>query len=415
MVEFPLLKGGEIVNKKKAVLIFIVCYIAYMTTYIARQSLSVAAAPLKELLIMDAAQIGTLGSIFSVVYSCGRLINGRLGDKIHPSVMIALGLSLIAASNLGFSFFPPFALCAVLWAVNAYGQSMLWGSMLGVMSHTFPKEKLSKVMALYGTVVSFGAVAGVFVATGAINGFGVNAAFIAPCIFAVAIGTAAFFTVRGVAVEKPDGAKVQSLPVKKLVTDARLYTALAPAFIHGVIKENVNLWMSVYFVDRFCIDLGKSALFVLFIPAFALIGRFIYPLLHRLFGGDERKVNVFAFACIVVCTVPVIAIRTQENAPWWIPAVAALSLGLISAAINVINHSMLTMLPLKFAAENSSSSSSGIMDFATYLGAGAGSLAYGYLLKFFDYSYMFASWTAISVLAAVLITVRVIKVRREKE
>ncbi len=402
-------------TKKKAVLIFIVCYVAYMTTYIARQSLSVAAAPLKELLIMDSAQIGTLGSIFSVVYSCGRLINGRLGDKIHPSAMIALGLSLIGVSNFGFSFFPPFVFCAVLWAVNAYGQSMLWGSMLVVMSHTFKKEKLSKVMALYGTVVSFGTVAGVFVATGAINISGVNAAFLTPCVIALVIAVAVLVTIKGVEVEKTDGIKAPSIPIKKLLTDARLYTALAPSFIHGIIKENVNLWMSVYFVDRFAIDLGKSALFVLFIPAFALVGRFIYPLLYRLFGNDERRVNIFAFVCIAVFAVPVTAIRTAENSSLWLPALAAISLGLISAAINVINHSMLTMLPLKFAAENASSSASGIMDFATYLGASVGSLAYGYMLKFLDYSYMFASWILIAIIAATLTFAKVIRARGEKQ
>ena len=47
---------------------------------------------------------------------------------------------------------------------------------------------------------------------------------------------------------------------------------------------------------------------------------------------------------------------------------------------------------------------SGIMDFATYLGAGISNVIYGALIKTLGYLPMFISWIAISLISIVLIS-----------
>ena len=89
--------------------IFLVCYLAYLFIYVARLNLSMAAPGLKELQVLSMEQIGLLGSAFSVVYACGRLLSGILSDRVAPWKMISAGLLLCGVSNLCFSFFPPFA------------------------------------------------------------------------------------------------------------------------------------------------------------------------------------------------------------------------------------------------------------------------------------------------------------------
>ena len=59
--------------KKQNSRIFLVCYASYLFIYVARLNLSMAAPGLKETAILTTEQIGLLGSIFSVVYACGRL------------------------------------------------------------------------------------------------------------------------------------------------------------------------------------------------------------------------------------------------------------------------------------------------------------------------------------------------------
>ena len=104
---------------KKADARFAICFIAYTCIYIARFNLSIASPALIQEGVLDSAQIGIMGSIFSVVYATGRLFNGSLSDRVLPWIMICIGLVSISCVNLLCAFFPPFIGMALLWGVNA--------------------------------------------------------------------------------------------------------------------------------------------------------------------------------------------------------------------------------------------------------------------------------------------------------
>ena len=116
--------------KKQNIRIFLVCYASYLFIYVARLNLSMAAPGLKNLAVLSTEQIGLLGSVFSVVYACGRLFSGLLSDRQAPWKMISTGLVLCGISNICFGLFPPFLAILLLWGVNAFAQSMLWGAIL---------------------------------------------------------------------------------------------------------------------------------------------------------------------------------------------------------------------------------------------------------------------------------------------
>jgi sugar phosphate permease len=83
--------------------------------------------------------------------------------------------------------------------------------------------------------------------------------------------------------------------------------------------------------------------------------------------------------------------------------VAAICLSLIYAFVSMINTSILSMFPLRFAEQGMVSSVSGIMDFATYLGAAISAAIYGVLIESGNYFGMFASWVALSALSILIV------------
>ena len=169
-----------------------------------------------------------------------------------------------------------------------------------------------------------------------------------------------------------------------------------PAAFHGVMKENISLWMTVFIVDRYAVDLNTSSYYVLLIPMIGLVGRVLYPIVFRACGEKEHKVSAIGF---FVCAL--------AAAVLWIgkPGIfaAALSLGLIYTAVSMINTSFLSIYPLHYAKTHNEAAVSGIMDFATYLGAGISGAVYGVVIKHFGYTPMFLSWTVISVLSLVIL------------
>ena len=91
--------------------------------------------------------------------------------------------------------------------------------------------------------------------------------------------------------------------------------------------------------------------------------------------------------------------------------VAVICLSLIYALVSVINTSMLSIYPIKFADTGNVASVSGLMDFITYLGSGLSSWCYGIIIKDFGYSQMYMSWVIIAILSVFMIY-RVEKNRR---
>jgi len=76
---------------------------------------------------------------------------------------------------------------------------------------------------------------------------------------------------------------------------------------------------------------------------------------------------------------------------------------LLIPAIGFVGRTILSIYPLQFLKTGNVASVSGIMDFATYLGAGVSGVIYGALIKSFGYAPMFVSWVCISLISIILI------------
>ncbi len=73
---------------------------------------------------------------------------------------------------------------------------------------------------------------------------------------------------------------------------------------------------------------------------------------------------------------------------------------------------MCSIYPLSYKESGNVSSVSGLLDFASYLGAGISGAIYGVVITYFGYVPMFISWIALSVVSALMLIV--IKWRRER-
>ncbi len=369
---------------------FPLCYVAYMSIYIARLNLSTASPGLIQLGILDSAQIGLLGSTFSVVYASGRLITGILSDSRPPWVMISSGLLIAAVSNLTIGFFPPYIGMLLLWNTNAFAQSMLWSSILSVIAGTYDEQTARRKNSIMVTSVASGNILGILLNTAVITRFGLRYAFVIPGGLTLLCGLAVLLTMRNVRAAKSDEKK--HIPLYHLLREREIRLALAPAVLHGMIKDNITLWVTVYFVSKFGIDLQGSAYFVLLVPVVGLFGRLLHPVCYQLCGEREHRLSIYAFlicaaAAIPLCFDPIL------------PVAAAVCLGLIYAAVSIINTSLLSVFPVRFQATGNIASVSGVMDFAAYLGAGIGSLVYGVTIEHFGYLPMYASWAVISLIS----------------
>lgn len=375
--------------KKQNSSIFLVCYIAYVFIYVARLNLSMAAPSLKSLSILNTAQIGLLGSVFSVVYACGRLLSGILGDKTAPWKIISVGLILCGLSNLFIGLFPPFAVFLLLWGVNAFSQSMLWGPILRILSFIYPPDIAKKKASYLSTAVACGNIVAILLNTELINRLGAQWAFLVPGGITLILSTLVVLRTKNILPEETADAEYN---YGSLLKHKNLRKMLLPAVIHGVMKDNISLWMTVYVMEKFGIDLEQSAYFILLIPALGFLGRMVAPTLYRCSNGQEKPLLVVSY---LICAVFSLLLILLPFSAW----AAVIYLSMIYMAVSVINACMLAFFPIQFSKEGHVASVSGIMDFATYLGTGLSAMVYGVMIDALGFGSMFLSWCFLSLLA----------------
>ena len=136
---------------------FLAGTIGYSLYYVCRTSLNVVKKPLIDSGMLDATQLGLIGSVLLFAYAIGKFVNGFLADHCNIKRFMATGLIISAAANLmmgilGFSsgVLPAatvFLLFAVMWGINGWSQSMGAPPAIIALSRWYP---LSKRGTFYG-------------------------------------------------------------------------------------------------------------------------------------------------------------------------------------------------------------------------------------------------------------------------
>ena len=134
---------------KKAFLLGGLCSVAYLAVYIAKNALSACTPQITQTGAFSTEQIGTLSSLYFIVYAIGQLINGTIGDKVKAKYMIAFGLIL---GSIGMLFLPRLSHLP-MYAYIAYGST---GFCLAMIYGPMTKVVAENAEPLYATRCSMG-------------------------------------------------------------------------------------------------------------------------------------------------------------------------------------------------------------------------------------------------------------------
>jgi OPA family glycerol-3-phosphate transporter-like MFS transporter len=306
--------------------------------------------------------------------------------------MICTGLVLCGVSNFCFGLFPPFGAVLLLWGVNALAQSMLWGSILRILSAIYPAQVAKKRASYMATTVASGNLVGILLNSALINRFGLSWAFLIPGGITLVVSLLVACNTHHI---RPAVQQTQSHSFSGLLKKSSVRRMLTPALIHGVLKDNISLWMTVYVMDVFGVDLEKSSYYILLIPMLGFLARMLAPELYRLAGERDRTLLIWGFSA---CVLGSLLLTFLAGSTW----LAIVYLSFVYMAVSMMNACFLSFFPLQFSREGAVASVSGIMDFATYLGTGISSLVFGAMIEGYGYGAMFATWAVLCGIGFVL-------------
>ncbi len=289
-------RGKEMMFMKRnqsvqnAIFLGVMCAVAYLAVYLARNILGTVAPQMEQLGVIDKTLSGNLSSLFFVTYAIGQLINGVLGDKIKAKYMISAGLILAGICNVVFALFAHLPYAAyIAYGMTGFFLSMIYGPMTKVVAENVEPKYVARCSLGYNFSSFFGSpLAGVLAFL-----FAWNTAFHVSSIALFAMGALCFvgfvwFERRGIVrYNQFDRPKTQT-GMKDAVTvliKRQIVKFTVVSIITGVIRITVIYWLTTYISEYLGYSTDDAAMIysvaTLAISAAAFISVFVYELLKR--------------------------------------------------------------------------------------------------------------------------------------
>lgn len=374
--------------------IFAACWITYVVAYLCRVNFSSAMLKLSQEMQVNSAQLGAVGSAFFVVYALGQLVNGYIGDKISPYKFVTIAICGTGLLNLIVSLVNSYLALLVLWALNGYFQSMLWGPLMRILSQHFGAADTVHI----STGMSMSMVVG-YITSWAVFGRCFlyrpwQVYFLVPSLLALGAGLLWLLSLRRngekpqVDVEKPSAAPGGLLGI---VRGQRLWLVALVCLCLGIIKESLSLWAPLLFTEMLNIETKDSLLLIAIIPLANFCG---ILLAGKLMGqkGDVKKTLTCLFLLAAACGASLFF--TYQA----VPLGSVLAIASVSGLMYGCNSLLLSFVPISFGGANIVSTLVGMFDFSSYMGAAISSVMLGFVLETKNYLVLFGVW--VTVLAA---------------
>lgn len=361
--------------EKKHVNWGLLCFLTYLTAYLCRVNFSAALTSLSETLLLDYDLLGTAGAAFFAVYAVGQLINGFLGDHIHPVRFILLALAGTAACNIGVAFADTYPLILLLWASNGYFQSIFWSTMIRLLSMVTTEQERGSASAFISSAMPAGYLISWCVLAPCFSEQNVMLFFLVPACVALPMmlfwsNKSAFLPQGHTARLTAGGLHSGVQKTLRLVRQEKLSLLLILLVCHGLVKEGIGFWIPT-------IIRGASDSPIVIAAALALLPvanfagtRFAKRLLARWGAQPLRVVRLGVLVMLPLCAVCLLDLGLFVLVP----------MCMISCFSYCVNTVLLSFIPMRYQKEGVVSSLVGLFDFCSYMGAALSTYVLGGLI-----------------------------------
>lgn len=377
-------------------LVFAACWATYVVTYLCRVNYSSAILKLSQEMQISSSKLGTVGSTFFAIYAVGQLINGLIGDRVSPYKFVTIAILGTAVLNLGISFSRGYFQLLVLWSLNGFFQSMLWGPLMRILSQTFPAERTMQVSTGMSTSMVIG-----YITSWAIFGrlflpLPWQTYFFVPALIALLTGSLWASTLRHNKAYWPTPSDPKnSGTLKQVLCKHRLWLVAIICLCMGLIKESLSLWAPFLLKNMLGLENKDSLLIAICIPLANFIGILAAGKLMRC-KNNVKKTLFMLFSCAGCCALSLLVLYKA------LPVAGVLAISMVSGLMYGCNSLLLSYIPIHYGGDSSVSSLVGIFDFSSYIGAALSSILLGFVIEAEKYTVLFAIWVAVLATACTL-------------
>ena len=400
-------KGQKKYHKSLAFQSFIAGTLGYSLYYVCRTSLNVMKKPILDSGMLDATQLGIIGSALLFAYAIGKFVNGFLADHSNIKRFMATGLLVSTLANLtmgiiglfgsnnafiGEAMIPStvvFFIFATMWGINGWSQSMGAAPAIIALSRWFPLSRRGTFYGFFsashniGEWLSFIFVGSIVAVSGWQWGF--FGAAIAGAIGIVIIlflmhdtpeskGLPSIEVLTGekVEVKKKDesAGEAQKLALR---TPAVWILALASAFMY-ISRYSLNSWGILFLQEEKGFELADATFIISINALLGIVGTVLAGWMSDVLFKGDRKMPAFVSGIMLSISYALFVYGGNE---YW---VNILSMVLFGIAIGVLIAFLGGLMAIDVVPRKATGAALGIVGCASYIAAGIQDVVSGYLI-----------------------------------
>lgn len=379
-------------KRKQQILIVIACLV-YSFAYTGRYSYNANIAPIMAFYNVTRAEAGLTGTFFFFAYGAGQLIHA-IFCRFYPRKYIIPGvLGVSAILNIAVFCGVPFGAIKYLWLLNGICQSVLWPTLVLVLSDTMDSVMMKRAVfamsltVVIGTVISYGGSA-IFNLFDLFRG-----AFLLGAVLMVAIGIAWLIgydtlTLENAGLAEAHAASSEATTAgggsRKRAANGALIGLFAVCglfiAVDNFVKDGLNTWTPVILKERFGVGDSLSIVLTVALPFCGVFGAMLALRMNRKIK-DFRALSGSLLLLLSVCICGILLSMKLESM-----VLTVAFLGVVSCFAHGINSIMTSIMPFAIRDKVNPGFLAGLMNSAGYVGSTASAYGLGVIADRTDWN-----------------------------
>lgn len=380
------------------------CWMAYTAAYPGRYSYNSNITPIMDAFGVTHGEAGLVTTCFFFAYGVGQVVNGLLCRRYPRRWIIPFSLACSAVLNIAVFLGAPFWTLKYLWLLNGGLQSILWPTLISVLSQSLPAPYLKSSVLVMSTTVPIGTLLAYGLSSLLAVRGGFPFSFLTGALLMAGAAAAWLFLYRDApASENAQPVQTSRTPGKGLLNPAVAVTVLVLclfAVANNLVKDGLTTWVPSILKERFGLPDSLSILLTLVLPVLGIFGAACNGLLERRLPSFIKLSGLW-FLLAAVSTAGVILLL--DTSLWW--AVLAV-FGIISLSMHAVNNAITSMAPLYMREQLDSGLLAGVLNGCCYVGSTISSYGLGWVADHFGWNGVFLlllAVTGIPVVTAALV------------
>ena len=405
------MQEGSKKNLTNVGILIALCWLVYTCSYLGKLGYNANITQIESVFGVSHATAGMVSTFFFFAYGIGQIVNGLLCKKYNIRYVVFGSLLISGLMNALVGLSNNFSLVKYFWLINGGALSVLWPSLIRLLSETMDEKNMPRAVIVMGTTV----------ATGTFFVYGLSALFVKFLTYTV------MFFVAGILLpaiallwivayphlvktKKEACIQVQTEEKKRGLTGLWIPILIMAVFavVDNLTKDGLTTWVPMILKETYGLPDYISILLTMLLPILAIFGTTVAVALRK-------KIKDFVVLCAFLFASSAFFISVVILClPSGIFVVTLASFGIVSCLMSGVNNVITSMAPLYWKKRVNSGMLAGILNGCCYLGSTISAYGLGAIADVGGWNSVFYLLFGICALSS-LLGVLYMTVRKKKQ